>query len=255
LDIAELESIYDRSLAILEHHGQIAAMGVTCQFGQLIANLTGKAEDPTRLVGPKYDEGAQMAVFKAINYRGAAFVLTVVGTYVRYLFRDLAAARAYADLGAEYADGAVATYNVVWFHQYRALAILGAIETSSSDAVAEALKAIEPNVTQLRIWHRFSAVNHDHRMHLVDAEIARITGSDAAAGLYDRAVAAALANRFTHEAALANELAYRYHRGRGSEPLAQSYLAQAIAVYESWGASAKVAHLRTEAAAVIASTT
>lgn len=248
LDLAELEPMYERSRAIQEHHGQVAAIGVTDPFGQLIANLTGKAEDPTRLVGPKYDEAVQLAVFKAINYRGAAFVLTVTGVFARYLFRDLRAAREWADAGAEYADGAVATYNQVWFHQFRALAILGLVDAGSPDDVAEALKAVEPNVAQLRTWHRFSALNHDHRIHLLDAELARVSGDDEAGALYDQAIAKGRANGFTPEVALGNELAYRYHRARGREAVARKYLTEASAVYEGWGASAKVAQLRAETA-------
>src|SRR5207344_3495256 len=124
----ELEPMYDRTLAILEHHRQVAAIGVNAPFGQMIANLRGRAADPRELVGPKYDEVAQRKLFVAIHYRGATFVLAVIGAYVRFLFRDLHAARDCLEAGAEYADGAVATYNQVWFHQLRVLTLLGMVQ-------------------------------------------------------------------------------------------------------------------------------
>ena len=244
LDLDELEPMCDRALAVLEHHRQVAAIGVSAQFGQLIANLRGRAADPTRLVGPKYDEVAQMAIFEAIQYRGAAFVLAVLAAFARYLFRDLEAARERLDAGAPYADGAVATYNQVWFHQLRVLTILGSVAPGSNE-VAAALVEIEPNVTQLRTWQRFSPVNHDHRVHLVDAEIARVSGKDATSH-YDRAIELARANGFAHEVALGNELAYRHYEALGDGARAEGYFEGAIAAYDRWGASAKSAHLRAE---------
>ncbi len=101
------------------------------------------------------------------------------------------------------------------------LTILGAADPRSPDDVAAALAAIEPNVAQLRVWHRFSAVNHDHRVMLVDAEIARVSGDDrAAAELYDRAGA----------------------------DVAERHWTRACELYARWGATAKVAHLAAERA-------
>ena len=247
MDLVELEVLYQRSRAIMVHHRQIAPIGVTDPFGQLVANLTGRAPDPTRLTGPSYDEVAQLALLSAINYRGAAFVLGVTGTFARYLFRDLPAAREFLEVAAEYADGAVATYSQVWLRQLRVLITLSTIDVSSKRDVAEALVALEPDVAQLRTWQHFSAVNHDHRVSLVDAELARVTGNEAAAGLYDRAIAVGLENGFTHEAALAAELSYRHHLARRSHEVAQKYFAEACALYARWGASAKVTQLMAEA--------
>jgi predicted ATPase len=246
LELAEVWRTYERNRATLERHEQLPALGCTRQFGQAVLNLTGKAADPARLVGLEFDEAAMMPELRAINFRGAAFIVTAVGTYLRYLFRDLGGARAFADEGGEFLDGAPATYHQVWWHQYRALAILGAAEASAAGA-RDALAAIERNVAQLRLWHRFSAVNHDHRVHLVDAEIARVEGRavDAVAH-HEAAIARATENGFVHEGALASELAARFHFARGAEARGREHLLEACAAYGRWGATAKVAHLRAE---------
>lgn len=243
LALDELEPMCDRSMAILEHHRQVAAIGVQAPFAQMIANLRGRAADPRRLVGPTYDEDVQRKVFADLRYRGASFVLGVVGGYARYLFRDLAGARATLDACAEFADGAVATYNQVYFHQLRALAILGAARPGTP-AATEALAAVAPNVAQLRTWQRFSPASHDHRVRLVEAELARVEGKDGADRLYDDAIALAQANTYHPEIAIARELAYRYHDAAGHEMLAAAYFVAALEAYERWGAHAKVSHLR-----------
>ncbi len=244
LPLDELEPMFDRTMAILEHHRQVAAIGVQAPFGQMIANLRGRAEDPTRLVGPKYDEAAMRELFLEIHYRGATFVLGVLGAYARYLFRDLPAARESLDACEPYADGAVATYNQVYFHQLRALTILGMAQPGTPGAV-EAIEAITPNLAQLRTWQRFSPVNQDHRVKLVEAEIARVEGRDGADRLYDEAIALAQEHAYLPEVAVATELAYRHHDAQGHELLAAAYLVAAIAAYERWGASAKVTQLRS----------
>ncbi|MGE0787629.1 MAG: serine/threonine-protein kinase PknK [Sandaracinaceae bacterium] len=244
IPLDELEPMAQRSMAVLEHHRQVAAIGVQAPFAQMVENLRGRAADPTRLVGPRYDEEAQRRVFVDIQYRGAVFVLGVVGAYVRYLFRALPEALDTLDACADYADGAVATYNQVYFHQLRALTLLGLARPGTPGA-DEALLAIAPNLERLRTWQRFSPASHDHRVALVEAEVARVRGDADAARLYDQAIALAAKHEYLAEVALANELAYRYHDALGHEVLAAAYFVAATEAYERWGAHAKVAHLKT----------
>ncbi|MCC7538143.1 MAG: serine/threonine-protein kinase PknK [Deltaproteobacteria bacterium] len=248
IELAELGKMYEKNAAILVHRKQLAALGCTVQYGQAVRNLTGAAADPTRLVGPEYDETRHMDELRAINFRGAAFIVTVVGTFIRYLFRDIEGALELADRGAEYADGATSTYHPVWFHQYRTLATLGSLDTAAEEAdVARALERIEASVRQLRTWQRFAPANHDHRVHLVDAEIARVSGRrDAALEHYDAAASSAGTHGFVHEEALAHELAGRLHRSSGDHDRARARLLQACAAYDRWGATAKSAQLRDE---------
>jgi predicted ATPase len=244
LPLDELEPMCARSMAILEHHRQVAVTACQAPFAQLIENLRGRATNPSRLVGPSYDEQTQHELFVAIAYRGAAFVLGVIAGYARFLFRDLSGAREVLDACAEYADGAVATYNQVYFHQLRALALLGAVRAGGTDA-ERAEREVAPHLAQLRIWQRFSPASHDHRVRLVEAELARVRGEAGTDRLYDQAIALATEHAYLPEIAVGNELAYRYHDAAGHEMLAAAYFVAAIEAYERWGAQAKVTHLRT----------
>lgn len=226
---------------ILVRTRQLPALGCTLPFVQAVECCLGAASDPTRLRGPDYDEDTHGAELEAVNFRGAAYILTVAKTFVRFLFRDLDGALVAADAGARFADGAVASFHPVWWHQYRALAELG---TADAD---DDLTTVRASLEQLRKWCGFSEKNHRHRVALVEAELARVEGRDGeAVARYDEAVAAARSNGFVHEEGIANELAGRYYLARGGATAARAYLREALDAYAEWGASAKVAQLNAE---------
>ena len=231
-----------RHLAMLEQQEQLPALGCTQPFAQAIINCIGESvDDSRRLAGRGYDEDTHMAQLESVGFRGAAYILTVVRCFVRYLFRDTKGALFAADSGGEYADGAISTYHLVWWAQYRALAFL-ADATPESD-----LESVRANLAQLEAWLSFSEVNHTHRVALVQAELARVEGRDGdALEHYERAIAHAREHGFTHEEALANELAARFYIGRGSNTPARAYLMEAIDAYADWGAQAKADHLEAE---------
>jgi predicted ATPase/signal transduction histidine kinase/tRNA A-37 threonylcarbamoyl transferase component Bud32 len=90
-------------------------------------------------------------------------------------------------------------------------------------------------------WAALCPENEQHRLHILDAEIARIRGADLVAlDEYDRAIEWARRGQFVHHEAIANELCARFHQQRGRGQIARVYLGQARYGYERWGALAKV---------------
>jgi len=244
LELADLGSRIDRHLAIMRHHHQVPAIACSAPWAQLVRNLTGHASEPSRLVGPDFDEVLQMKQLRAANFRGAASIVTTTGTYARFLFRDLEGALSWADAGGEFLDGAGSTYHIVWWHQYRALAHLG-LNRAPAEIAASRHK--------LETLLRFSPQNHQHRVDLLNAEVARIEGRTAdAMALYESSIRHARQNRFAHEEALANELAGRFYAARGSATPARAYLLESAWLWRRWGATAKAAHLEAEFEALLA---
>jgi histidine kinase len=85
------------------------------------------------------------------------------------------------------------------------------------------------------------------RASLLSAEIARKEGRALEAmTLYDRAIDVASLHEQTPIAALASELAARFHRGADRERIASAYLEEARRAYARWGAGAKLAQLSRE---------
>jgi len=244
--LEEQARVIDRALTVLTHHKQEQSLNCTLQFRQLLINLRGGAEDPRVLVGPDYDQFAHARELEERDYRGAAYILAAVSTLVRYLFGDFDGAIEAADDGAEFADGATATYHIVCWHQYRSLAVLARLDSDSTD-VAEALAEVEASLAQLETLAAACPENFAHRVALLEAERARVEGRDGEAmAHYEAAIRAARENRFMHEEALANELAGRFFSSRGSDAPARGYLLEACYLYGRWGASAKVTQLEEE---------
>lgn len=90
-------------------------------------------------------------------------------------------------------------------------------------------------------WAKLCPENEQHRLHILDAEIARLRHQDLVAlDEYDRAIEWARRSQFVHHEAIANELCGRFHLLRGRSQIARVYLGQARYGYERWGALAKV---------------
>lgn len=128
-------------------------------------------------------------------------------------------------------------------HFYAALALAARSDLASAERALR-LEAMAPHHRQLQQWARICPDDFADRAALVEAEIARIEGRELdAMRCYDRAIAAARANGFVHNEAIANELAGRFYAARGFEKIANAYLRDAHYGYLRWGADAKVTQL------------
>src|SRR5262249_36173720 len=79
----------------------------------------------------------------------------------------------------------------------------------------------------------------------VDAEAARVAGDAAGAiDAYERAIDAARENDFPHHAAIASELAARFHLSPGRVRLARVAMGDAALGFQRWGAVAQAQRLR-----------
>jgi histidine kinase len=246
LELDELAQTMDHHMAVLRHYKQMPALACSAPMVQLVRNLRGEAADPTRLVGPDYDEEAHLRELVEMNTRGAVFCVAASGTMARYLFGDPASAKELADRWAEYADGVQGTYQVIAWTQYRALATLR-LCAAQSDQVPATLEDIAPQRELLKTLARTSPENFKHRVWLIEAEVARLEGRRGAAHeYYERCIRLARLNRFVQDEALANELAGRYLLENEAVSPARGYLQQAIFLYSYWGAQAKREQLEEE---------
>ncbi|MEL6325404.1 MAG: AAA family ATPase [Cyanobacteria bacterium J06626_23] len=97
---------------------------------------------------------------------------------------------------------------------------------------------------RLRQWAQDCPGNLRHKCLLIEAETARLDGQTAISiETYDQAIAAAHAQKYLYEEALANELAARFYLAWHKEKVAASYLQEAYRCYEQWGAAAKLSQL------------
>ena len=130
------------------------------------------------------------------------------------------------------------------YHFYSALSLAASYDSAAAGERQKLLDAMVAHRRQLQTWAENCPDNFENRAALVGAEIARIDGRDVdAMRLYEQAARSARDNGFTHNEALANELAARFYATRGFEKIARMYLQDARYGYSRWGADGKVRQL------------
>ena len=143
------------------------------------------------------------------------------------------------------------------YHFYAALARAGRCDTTPAEERSGHLEALATHHGQIAVWAESGPENFADRAALLGAEMARLEGRELdAMGLYEEAIRLAREQGFVQNEGLANELAARFHAGRGLETIAQAYLHNARSCFLRWGAEGKVRqldrrhpHLRQELAA------
>ena len=211
-------------------------------YHQTATNLIAGEATPDKLTGEHFDEDALAPAFEAVHNLNAMCQLHLHKMVLAYLFRRYERAAAHAAKAREFLEGLTATQGVPMYHYYSALNQLALARDGFSKQRGAPLanrKVVRDAVKKLRKWAGFAPMNYAHRLHLVEAELARVLGQDAAAREhYDMAIMLAGQNRYLNDAALAAELAGRYHFERGLTHAARGYLRDAHYGYLQWGAHA-----------------
>jgi PAS domain-containing protein len=138
------------------------------------------------------------------------------------------------------------------YHYFAALATASHLSKAPADAEADLRRSLARHQEQLRIWTETCPDNFAGKHALVSAEIARLTQRPMdAAALYDQAILAFRRSGFSHQEALASELAARFYLDRGFANLPGLYLREALSAYSRWGASGKVGQLEQRYARIL----
>ncbi|MCW6036085.1 AAA family ATPase [Spirulina subsalsa FACHB-351] len=156
--------------------------------------------------------------------------------------------------GLEYSQAAKKNINAVVgfttfssYYYYGSLILLNCYPELSAPEQTEALKTIEQNQEQLKIWSEHCPENFLHKYLLVQGEQYRLQGNKAQAiDCYDQAIAEAEQNGFVQEAALAQELATQFYLSWGKPKIAATYLENAYYSYGRWDAKGKIQQLESQ---------
>ena len=237
-DLASLHEPIARAAAILQRTGDVLS---SSQLPAL-RNLVDALEHRTWWGAPLTEDSPEEAAFLARVDTHGLVVVRIFHLIQRLvacaLFGEHAvASRLIAALTPilPLAVGAPYTVDVPFY------AALTAAALADRDA---AIRECTAQRDVLAVWAANCPDNEQHRLHLLDAELARLRGDDLAAmDHYDRAIELARKHGFQHHEALAGELCGEFHLARRRATIARAYLAQARHGYERWGAAAKVRDL------------
>ncbi|MCP4135249.1 MAG: AAA family ATPase, partial [bacterium] len=202
---------------------------------QVVLNLQGKSSDPCRLIGSSYDENNMLAIHKETNDMTAIFTLYYNLLNLNYLFENYKEALKNAELVQSYIETQIS---------HPALPIINFYDSLTRLALKTDLGRVRKNQKKMKKYAFHAPMNHSHKYHLVEAEIARIRGQKLKAmDHYKRAVQLAHENKFLQEEALALKLSAQFRLEHDEEIIAALYMRKALHAYRVWGAAAVVNHI------------
>ena len=244
---------YTKAIATLK---QTKFLCLNERYRQIVLNLMGKSANPCQLVGEAYDENRLLPIHIQANDRNAIFNVYFHKAILCYLFGNYKQAAEHITQAKHYLGNAAGLLLVPLLNFYESLIGLAAITTEADNGKPyfqqqrqkkRILQQVKGNQQQLEHWAQYAPMNHLHKFYLVEAERCRVQGRGLEAiASYDRAIALAEEHQYTHEAALANELAAKFYLAQGQQKIAQMYFTDAYYGYARWGAKAKLDDLETK---------
>jgi predicted ATPase/signal transduction histidine kinase/CheY-like chemotaxis protein len=205
---------------------------------QVSKTLLSNDGDHLNLSMDGFDEG-EFVKNNEQNFMGLCFFY-IYKTQLAYMFGAADEAHHFGCKAREllhFITGFPSTQAGVFYGALSACAVL--------DPADEQWTAVISDLEQLKRWNEGAPENFKHKLHLLEAEIARKKGEKLRAiERYTKALSASKENRFVHETALICERFSSFWEETGNEELSEYYAKQAFHYYELWGAKRKCEQLQ-----------
>jgi len=240
--LAQIMALNSESIRMLR---QTTILDLHEMHRQVVANLQENVHEPWYLLGEYYDERKMLPIYHETNNKTALSYFYLNKLILSYLFNNYQLAIENASEAKKYVSGITGAAVFPRFCFYDSLAKLATFhETDEEVGVAtrkKILKLVTENQKKIKTWARHAPMNYLHKYYLVEAERYRVLKRDTdAMEMYDQAIKMARKNEYTHEEALANELAAKFYLSKGKEKMASLYMQDAHFNYSIWGAKLKV---------------
>ncbi|MCK5876753.1 MAG: SpoIIE family protein phosphatase, partial [Candidatus Marithrix sp.] len=251
-----LDKKFSKSLVVVKQLKQDFHYNFLIPCYQAVHNLLGKTEGKvSNLSGVIFDKEELAPKFIKEQQFSLCCAVYQAQTILAFIFRECEDAYQNALLTEKYKESSGGMLFSPVHNFYYSLTLLAKIFTSSEESQKELLELVNKNQVQLKHWANYAPTNFQHKYDLVEAEKARVLGNYwQAVNLYEEAIAGAKKNQYTHEEALAYELAAEFYSSCNMDKFTQIYLKEAYHCYQRWGAIAKVQQLEAKYPQLITTT-
>ena len=245
----------DEHLILLQRTKDVLVAGIVRNIRQSLLALSGRTQELTSLSDEQFDEAAVEAQLRKDKIAYPLLVFSWLKLMLLYIAGKHEEASALAIESEPLLAGVPGLSFTTEHTFFMCLALIARCAQLPAPERPAYEERIERYHAQLRVWVGHAPINYQHRERLVAAERASLAGQhNEAVMLYEAAIVAAQENGFPLHAALAHELAGRFHATGDRVKLASFYLTEAFYLYLRLGALGKAKamlaqypdHLRAE---------
>ena len=246
--IAEVYSLAERYLNFVQKNKNSLSSGAITLPLQMCKSMEGKTYTPGYLDDDNFREGNLLSTAKSSgsevveNWTAVSKLITL--TFFGYHTKAI---KYVNNLYGNVEEALFGMYSVAIFHLLAIINMTALFEEESAKTQSLYLKRINHSLSRLEKWEKNCPHNFRHLVLIGKAELARIKENNSKAlSLYEEAISFSANAGYNNFAALACELAGKFHFNLGGKRSAIATLAEACHYYEEWGASAKVQRLLSE---------
>ncbi len=227
-------------------HQQIPIYYMGAIYLQATRNLIEPVKTPWLLEGENFSENELLQFEELKDDDSALANLFVTKLYLSILFDRNEYALSFADQVSRHINAIQASPAIPFFRMLESLACIRALPDAAPSSALSLRIRIFRNRRRLRKWDHHAPRNILHRLHLVEAEYAAVSGRELdAMKHFEAAISNARDNGYLNDLALANESAGRYFSTIGKQELSHYFLRNALTNFKRWGATNKVHHIES----------
>jgi predicted ATPase/signal transduction histidine kinase/DNA-binding response OmpR family regulator len=212
---------------------------------QFVITLQAEQANPLSLSGEAFDENVQVALWQQQQNSTLLFCYHSLKLQLALLYQQDEVALQHYQAALPLATVAMALYHQTEFYFSAGLLCCRLSQQSEQEAATWQPLALQ-YLTMFRQWSKCAAANHQHKVALLEAELAGLTWQPDAWQYYDTAIRLCRSSGMRQHLALAQEAAAAYWHRQQKADFARIYEQQAQQSYQQWQAHAKVRSLQQQ---------
>lgn len=241
-ELTQLEKEVSIGIESLENYNHKNSKYQVKIFQLVLLAFTNSKENPSTIL-TRTENLLQDDIDNA-SIEANAFYFHFFNLFLNYFFGNFATGIKNAEIAFSYSSSmkSLAIYPVLLFLQ--SLCLLEEYPNVNFFKKKDYLRKVKSNQRSMKKWAKHSQINFLHKYYLVEAEKDRVQNNFLSAiDNYELAITLAREGEFTHEIALAYELAGKFFLKQENHTITKSYLNSALYYYHIWGALAKMKQL------------